>query len=359
VRVRALVLAAGFGTRLRPLSSVLPKPLLPVIGRPLLLHSLDRLRAVRAEAAAINLHHLADQVESEIGTDFDGLELRYSHEERLHSEPLGTAGALVPLCEFLLDADVALVINGDSLCRWPLRALLRRHARGGADATLLLTRRADPGRFGGGVGVGRDGFLVDFRPPTTGADRARSASASAEERLVFAGAHALSRRVLEHVAQLRGPADLVRDVYEPMLRAGGRFATLRSATPWHDLGTPSRYLDGVIEWARPTLLRRLPAQLARRSWKARGSRLEAGVRLRASVVEGEASIGAGSRLYESLVFPGAKVGRRCDLRRTIVGPNVALPAGSAVDGRLITVQHARQVLGKGDSVVGDLVFTPL
>jgi mannose-1-phosphate guanylyltransferase len=352
VRVRALVLAAGFGTRLRPLSGVLPKPLLPVLGRPLLAHSLERLRRIRAESAAVNLHHLGDLVEAAIGADHEGLTLRYSHEERLHAEPLGTAGALVPLCDFLRDADVALVINGDSLCRWPLRALLRRHRESGADATLLLARRADPARFGGGVGVGRDGFLVDFRPPPTGGDRA-------EQRWVFAGAHALSSRVLDRVAGLQGPADLVRDVYEPMLRDGARFAALRSGTPWHDLGTPARYLAGVIEWARPVPLRRLPAGWLRGSFRAPTATVGPRARLHAAIVEADATIGAGARVEESLVFPGARVGQRCELRRTIIGPGVTLPDGTAVENRLVTVQQARQTLGPGDSVVGDLVFTPI
>lgn len=352
MRVRALVLAAGFGTRLRPLSAVLPKPLLPVLGQPLLAHSLERLVALRVEAAAINLHHLGDQVEAAVGPEFQGLPLRYSHEERLHAEPLGTAGALVPLLDFLRDADFALVINGDSLCRWPLRALLRRHRKAGADATLLLARRADPQRFGGGVGVGRDDFLVDFRPPAGGEERS-------VERLVFAGAHVLSPRVLERVGALRGPADLVRDVYEPMLRGGARFAALRSTTPWHDLGTPARYLGALVEWARPRWLRRLPARFARSSYRARSATIGPRVQLRAAAIEDGAAIGAGSRLEETLVFPGARVGQRCDLRRTIVGPGVTLPDGAVVEGRLVTVQQARQVLGKGDSVVGDLVFTPI
>jgi NDP-sugar pyrophosphorylase family protein len=352
LRVRALVLAAGFGTRLRPLSGVLPKPLLPVLGRPLLTHSLDRLCQLRAEGAVVNLHHLGAQVEAAIGPEHQGLELRYSHEEQLGAEPLGTAGALLPVLDFLRDADIALVINGDSLCRWPLRALLRRHRRSGADATLLLTRRADPKRFGGGVGVGRDGFLVDFRPPSLAEDRA-------EERLVFAGAHALSAKVLDRVAQLRGPGDLVRDVYEPMLRSRARFAALRSSTPWHDLGTPARYLAALVEWARPRPLRRLRARWLHRSYRAKTAEVGARTRLRAALLEDGAMVGAGSRLEETLVFPGARVGERSDLLRTIVGPGVALPDAAAIENRLVTLQQPRQVLGPGDSLVGNLVFTPI
>src|SRR6187402_2776161 len=118
-RLRALVLAAGRGERLRPLTATLPKPLLPVAGRPLLAWTLERLRAAGCEAVAINLHHLGGQIREQFGDRFRGLPLVWSEETEL----LGTAGALPPLREFLSAADRVLVVNGDSLCRWPLETL--------------------------------------------------------------------------------------------------------------------------------------------------------------------------------------------------------------------------------------------
>ena len=137
-RLRALVLAAGYGMRLRPLTDVVPKPMLPILGRPVIEQTLTELAAVGCEAAAINLHHLGDAIEEHFGGAFRGMRLVYSREPEL----LGTLGALGPLREFAAEADLFAVINGDSLCRWPLAKLVRGHRVSGAAATLLLTSDA-------------------------------------------------------------------------------------------------------------------------------------------------------------------------------------------------------------------------
>nr|HRC87119.1 nucleotidyltransferase family protein [Thermoanaerobaculia bacterium] len=156
--LRALVLAAGLGTRLRPLTASCPKPLLPVAGTPLLAHTLARLAEVGCEAVAINLHHLGEAIRGHFGDRFCGMELRYSPEPEI----LGTLGALGPLREFLGAAPSFLVINGDSLCDWPLAELLEAHGRAGTLATLLVSSRAEPSSFGGGIGLGEGGRVVRF-----------------------------------------------------------------------------------------------------------------------------------------------------------------------------------------------------
>ena len=113
-QIRAVVLAAGLGTRLRPLTATVPKPLLPVLGRPLVEHTLERLEAIGCEAAALNLHHLAGAVRAGLGERFGSMPLVYSAEERL----LGTLGALGPLRDFLAPADPT-----SSTASWPWKTV--------------------------------------------------------------------------------------------------------------------------------------------------------------------------------------------------------------------------------------------
>src|SRR5215470_4807101 len=164
LRIRAVVLAAGLGTRLRPLTDLTPKPLLPVRGVPILGHTLARLAAAGCEAVAVNLHYLGDQIRKRFGDAHAGMPLTWSEEPEI----LGTLGALHPLKEFFAPADLVLLINGDSLCRWPLRRLVRRHLAAhqanGAQATLALASRPDPAEFGGGVGIDPAGRIQSFRP---------------------------------------------------------------------------------------------------------------------------------------------------------------------------------------------------
>lgn len=342
-RLRALVLAAGLGTRLRPLTNVVPKPILPVAGLPLLGHSLQQLAAAGCEAAAINLHHLGDQIRRRFGDSFSGMRLVYSEE----SEVLGTLGALFPLKDFFANAGQIVLLNGDSLCRWPLRKLIRRFQADRALATLLLTSKADPAEFGGGVGIDRERRIVSLRP----GDLERTA---AVRRHVFAGAHVLSRSLLERIGP--GNSDIVRDLYIPMLAKDpqDRLTALVTARPWHDLGTPQRFLDGVIDWSAAGW----PERLWRRAWVSPEAAVESGAKVRQSAIEAGAQVGEGAHVERSVVLPGARVGKGSVVRESIVGFGAAVPAGTWVERRIIMPQRSGFAPGMDDSVVGGAVFTP-
>jgi len=340
-RIRALVLAAGLGTRLRPLTGLTPKPLLPVRGVPILGHTLAQLAAAGCEAAAVNLHYLGEQIRQRFGDSHAGMPLTWSEEP----EVLGTLGALHPLREFLANADLVLLINGDSLCEWPLRRLIRHHLAGGARSTLLLTSRPDPARYGGGVGIDRSGRLTSFRP----GDPERGEVA---RRYVFAGAHAFSPALLERVGP--GFSDLVRDLYTPMLAEGEPIDSIVDGGLWHDMGTPQRFLDGVLDWSRADW----PERLWRRSWISPEASLEAGAKVRRSSVEPGAKVGEGARVEGSVLLPGARVGKGCVVRETIVGFGASIPPGTWVERRIVMPQSPGFAPGLDDSVVGGAVYTP-
>lgn len=342
LRLRALVLAAGLGTRLRPLTDTVPKPLLPVAGLPILGHTLARLAEAGCEAAAINLHHQGEEIRRHLGGELAGMPLTYSVEPEL----LGTGGALYPLRDFLAAAETVLLVNGDSLCRWPLRRLLARHRETGAAATLLLASRPDPRAFGGGVGIDREGRVHSFRPgdPEAG---------TVSRRIVFAGAHALDPALLARVGP--GPSDIVRDLYMGLLAEGGRIESVVTSGLWHDLGTPRRFLEATLDWAHASW----PQRLWRRSWISPEAALGPGARVRRSAVEGGARVGERSRIERSVLLPGSRVGEGSFLREVILGAGAAVPPGSWVERRLITARRDGAPRGLDDSVVGGAVYTPL
>lgn len=357
-RLRALVLAAGRGERLRPLTDVLPKPLLPAAGTEVAGWTLSRLAAAGCEAAALNLHHLGGAIRERFGDSWHGMPLTWSEEP----DPLGTLGAVGPLADFLGEADLALIINGDSLCAWPVRALVRRHAASGAAATLLFARRAARDRFGGGVAVA-GGRVVSFGPlpaPPAGAAGTGAGRAAAGERIhrrVFAGAQVLSPELLRRAAALaaeRGACDTVRDLYIPLLAEGGHLAAVVTGRRWHDLGTADRYLEAALDCARGSW----PLRLWRRSWTAPGARVERGAKLRAAAVERGATVERGARVERSLVMPGSRITRGCRLIEAIVGPGVTLPAGTRVERRLVTAAREGVPPAPDESRVGGLVYTP-
>jgi mannose-1-phosphate guanylyltransferase len=325
-RPRGLVLAAGLGTRLRPLTEATPKPLLPVVGKPVLAHTLDRLAAAGCDAVAINLHHHGGQIRAAFGDSYQGMPITWSVEPRL----LGTLGALEPLHGFLAAAEVVLLINGDSLCNWPLAELLARHRERGATATLLLASRPDAADFGGGVAVGRDGGILSFRP---------AGAARGKRRLVFAGAHALAPSLLIRIASRAAaeavPADIVRDLYEPLLaERPGSLASLTTGRRWHDLGTPRRFLAATLEW--------LPAgrRGAAPLWIAAGALVEAGATVRRSSVEAGCRVGKGAWIEDSVLLTGSQVEAGSVVRRSILGPGTVLPAGSEILDQVVAAGRA-------------------
>jgi mannose-1-phosphate guanylyltransferase len=340
-RIRALVLAAGLGTRLRPLTEHTPKPLLPVRGVPILGHTLAQLAAFGCEAAAVNLHYLGDQIRQRFGDSHAGMPLTWSEEPEI----LGTLGALHPLKEFFAPADLVLLINGDSLCKWPLRKLIRRHVASGARSTLVLTSRPDPASFGGGVGIDRLGRIVSFWPGD-------SERGEVVRRYVFAGAHAFSPGLLADIGP--GKADIVRDLYVPMLERGERIESVVDSGRWHDMGTPQRFLEAVLDWARADW----PERLWRRSWTSQEASLGTGAKVRESSIEPGARVGEGARVERAILLPGARIGKGSVVRESIVGFGASVPPGTWVERRIIMPQFTGFTPGLDDSVVGGAVYTP-
>ena len=340
MRLRGVVLSAGLGTRLRPLTHALPKPLLPIAGVPLLGRTLSELEAAGCEAVAINLHHKGEKISSHFGDHFGEMDLVYSWEEKL----LGTLGALAPMRDFLAPADLVVVVNGDSLCQWPIQRLVRQHTRAEARATLLVSGRADPASYGGGVALDKAGGIVALRPGKLYGEVA--------EKKVFAGAHVFAPDLVAD--RPVEPADFVSDLYEPLLERGEKIHAYSSSVPWFDLGTPQRYLQGVRDWAR-----RNGSRLGRRSWISHEAQVDESATVRRSVIEPGAVIEAGAEIDRALVLPQTRVGAEARVRESILGFAVKLRSGTSVERRMITAARADQQPGERDSVVGGLVYSPL
>jgi NDP-sugar pyrophosphorylase family protein len=333
IHLRALVLAAGYGTRLRPLTAFVPKPLVPVRGKPVTLLTLEQLAAVGCQAIAVNLHHHGKAIRQSLGESVGGVPLTYSVEEEI----LGTLGALGPLQEFFRPADLVLVLNGDSLCRWPLRRLIRKHLRGGNEATLLVSKSIDPRPFGGGVTVEDRKRIVAFRQE--GGENPKL------QRRLFMGAHALSPAILDRLPE--GSAHFVGDLYEPILGGGGSIGAVESARKWHDLGTPERYRQAVLRWGR------------RRGWQAADVEVAGGVAVERSVLESKVQVEVESQVKGSVILQEARIGRGCRISEAIIGPGVNLPQHTTVERRMVTPVRADTASSEAASVVGGLVYEPI
>ena len=310
----ALVLTAGLGTRLAPLTGVRAKPALPVSGPPLILRLLRWLAAQGVPAAVLNLHHLPHTITRCVGHGTGcGLAVRYSWEPVI----LGTAGG--PRRALALLGARFFVVNGDTLAAVDLRAMLQAHAARGAQVTLAVAANPAPERYGG-VMVDERGQVRGFSPPGR-----------------HAGQHFLGVQLVESAvfAGLRDgePAASIGGVYDA-LAAGraGAIGTFAGGAAFHDIGTPADYLAASLALAGADGLA-APAPGARCTIDATAS-------LERTAVWDDVVIGAGCRLTDCIVTDGARI-----------------PAGSAFERQIVTVAGGSDPAGGRRA--GNLWLSPL
>ncbi len=225
---RAMVLAAGRGTRLAPLTDTLPKPLMPVAGRPLLAHILDFLRAGGIEDVVINLHHLGHLIERAFGDGRAfGLRIRYSRED---AQLLDTGGG-IKHAEPLLAGAPFVVVNGDSLLELRLAEVIDFHRARGGIATMAVRSDADAARYGL-VEVDADDRVrrISGRPAAGPSDGLRP--------FMFPGLHVLEPSIFAWMDQ--GAAfGIARVTYPRLIEAGEAIYAFATAARWINIDTPA------------------------------------------------------------------------------------------------------------------------
>ena len=228
--MKAMVLAAGLGIRLRPLTESIPKPLLPLGPYPLLVWNLLLLRRHGVEHVMINLHYLGEQIRQTLG---DGsqwhMHLSYSYEPVL----LGTGGGIKRVEEFFEDSPF-LVLNGDTIADLDVSQLVAYHRKKAALATMAL--RDDPDvEHWGVVETDEDDRVLRIH----GKGRTAKEDDVTPCRRMFAGVHVLDPLMLRHVPQ--GGVSSIIDAYVWWLERGSMVAGYVFSGYWSDVGTPERY----------------------------------------------------------------------------------------------------------------------
>ena len=317
--MQAVILVGGEGTRLRPLTSRVAKPVVTLVDRPFIAYMLEWLHAHGVSEVVLACGFAAERVRGELGDGGRyGLRLRYVEEP----EPLGTGGALRYAGELL--GERFLVCNGDVLTDIDLSAQIAQHERTGALATLALIAVPDPSAYGL-VRCAPDGAVEAFveKPRHTGPG----------EQYVSAGAYVLERSVLDLIAP-QGPASLEREVW-PALIGHGLYG-YRASGYWLDIGTPERYLQGTFDIVTGVV----HTEHAARPGSAvigEGCEIAADARIGELVVLGPGvRVGAGAEIARSVVLAGAHIGAGCVVHDSIVaeratiGSNTQLKAGVIV-----------------------------
>ena len=333
--MKAMILAAGLGTRLQPLTDRLPKPLLPLMLVPMLGRLLTQLRCQGVREVVINGHHMADQLAAWLG---DGsrwdLGLAFMHE----SEILGTAGAMKNAAPHLRGAPF-LVINADVLVQFDLRSLWAWHRARGALVTMVV--RPDPaGRDSRPVMIDEHDYVRQINGRPQGTEPCPEC-----EGAVFTGIQIVEPEVLDAIPANRF-VSTTAETYPLLLQQGRPVFAYRHHGYWLDVGVPERYLqahwDLLDEVLGASWEEHLPvgsqvlrgtqeqhvdgATLAPPVVLGAGSTLGQGARVGPYVVLGPGCrLSPGASVRESVLGDGSTVGRGAVLRRCILGPGARVP----------------------------------
>jgi NDP-sugar pyrophosphorylase family protein len=317
--MRAMIVAAGLGTRLRPLTNYCPKPALPVRGLPLIAHTLDLLARSGVREVAINVHHLPDVLIAAAREHCPpGLTLEFSMEREL----LDTGGGIRRMAAFLRESDPCIVVGGDMRFELDLRALVERHVAARRAATLLLLGDPRAAEFGS-IGIDARGRIrrIAKRFDLGGEVRAG----------LYTWINVFSPRLFDSLPEREVFSHLDHWI-APRLAAGADDIVAELATPaecrWQPVGTPEEYLAANLA---PTAL---TSDAADSRARARGARFEGDL-----VIGAGAAIAAGARLSRCVIWDAERVPADCSASDGVFArgafhacrppASAALPAASA------------------------------
>jgi mannose-1-phosphate guanylyltransferase len=273
---RAIVLSAGLGTRLRPLTNERPKALVPLGDRSLAWHIVEHLARAGFGEVVMNTHHLSEAFPLEVSAF--PVEVHLIHEPRIR----GTAGGIAGARGALGPAPV-IAWNADILAEPPLEGLLAS-AQGGGLCLAVSPRAPSEGT----VGVGADGRVVRLRGKSFGPEVAGGD---------YVGVAALGARILH---ELPSEGCLIGDVALPLLACGDPIVAVSSTAPWRDVGSLTAYLAANLEWLSNT-----HGELA--SWVHPSARVSSDVRLERCIVGAGAVVAGEGTLSRTVVWPSAAV----------------------------------------------------
>lgn len=341
--MKGMILAAGFGTRFRPATFDIPKPLIPLANRPLIGWVLEAMLKAGVREVVVNLHHLPEPLEQWLTSAYRGrCDFVFSREEQI----LGTGGGIRRVRQHLRGEPFVLA-NGDTVQSPPFGRLVATLEAESALATLLLRHPPLHDRF---TSVFFDGRFVTGFGSGTG------------EALMFAGAHAFSPEIFEHLPDSE-VSGITEDVYIPVVGRGEEaLAGLVDDGMWFDIGTPSRYLEAtgavLTAMGEGTLAVTPGSKITGGSLVADGSRANGEI---ASSVLGEAAeVREGSVVSRSVLWEGATVDRDSKIENSILGRAVVLPRGVRVRNALICrriegVDYPRETLMLGEWVAAPVL----
>jgi len=344
--MRAMILAAGLGTRLRPLTYVMPKPVAPVLNKPIVAWIAELLARHGFDQVVTNLSYLPEQIREVLGDGSSfGLRISYSEEP----EPLGTAGGVGKVRDFLGETESFLIISGDALTTIDLSAMREAHeahVERGAILTIATKRVEDTSQFGVVI-TGDDGRVQGFQE--------KPEPSEALSDLANCGIYMFKSEIFDHFPppDQRSPAgdddqppgfvDWAMDIFPALLEGDIPFYSHEIDAYWNDIGSVGEFVQGNLDALEGAVGIEPPAPAVKEGvYAGEGCDLD-GVKVKPPLLIGSGChVGIGADLHGPVVVgDGCRLGADAMLRDCVVLPGAEIPAGGLVVGGLYGVEADR------------------
>jgi len=339
--MKALILVGGFGTRLRPLTLSVPKPIVDFANKPSIIHQIEALVKVGVDEVVLAVNYQPELMSAcmdEWGTKL-GVKITYSREP----EPLGTAGPLALAREHLDDGKPFFVLNSDVICPFPFKDFLEFHKSHGKEGTIMVTKVDEPSKYGVVVSDSQTGRIEKFveKPKVFVANK------------INAGMYIFNPSVLNRIEPK--PTSIEKEIFPKMAEEGQLYSFVLQGF-WMDIGQPKDFLAGMkmyldhLELTKspelakgdgitgpvlidPTAVVEKGAVIGPHVTIGPGCRIESGVRLKNSVVLKGVVVGANSWIYQSIIGWQSTIGKWVRIQNvSVIGQDVQVADELYING---------------------------
>ncbi|MBC7333096.1 MAG: NDP-sugar synthase [Actinobacteria bacterium] len=336
--MKAVILAGGKGTRVRPLTYKTPKPMLPLVNRPFIYNFILWLKSHGLVDIILSTCYLPDVFIDYLG---DGSSLGVSLTYVTETTPLGTCGA-VKNVERYIGSDSFMVFNGDVLTSLNLTELIEYHKAKKADITIALTPVEDPTSYGL-VPIDEDGRVIEFLEKPSPEEIVTN--------LINAGTYVIESRIMKLVPSGK-PYSFERELFPEALRRGYRVYGFVSNSYWLDVGTPEKYLAAHYDVLDKKIDFKIPyEEVFQNIYIGRGAQYSKDNFVSGPIVIGEGTvieskakifpltvigsncrISSGTHISGGLIFDNTEIGRNCHIAQAIISKNVKIGESVRVEG---------------------------
>lgn len=331
--MKAVILAGGEGTRLRPLTEKIPKPLVPVAGKPIICHIIELLQKNGMKEVAITLKYLGERIKDFLGDSYRGVELSYFTEDI----PLGTAGSVKNTGNYL-DGDF-LVISGDAFCDFDFLSAIEFHYRSQADVTIMTTASVNPLEYGI-VMSDRDGKVYRF------AEKPSWSQVFSDQ--VNTGIYIINQKVLDLIPEGRF-YDFSSNLFPEMMANGMKIMAYDQQGYWCDIGDLEAFYHCNM------LVSGIDVASEEDSVIGSECKIDPTAQVKNSIVFDSVTVGSSSMIKKAIVCENAKIGNHVSIHRGAV-----IGEGCVIEDHVIIGEGVRisadKTIKEGTSVMENVVF---